>query len=243
MIEIKNLTKKYGELTAVNNLSMTIPKGKIFGFLGPNGAGKTTTIKIMTGLMKPTSGQILIAGYDIDKQNIQAKQCFGYVPDKGYLYEKLTAFEFLQFIVNVFNTDSNMNQYHVIHEYLELFSLLQWKDSLIESFSHGMRQRLLFAAALIHQPLAIIIDEPLAGLDPLGMRLIRTVLTDFAAKGNTVFMSTHSLSEAEKICDLLGIIHKGNLVAMGTFQEIKQKALLPDSPLEEIFLQLTSGSL
>jgi ABC-2 type transport system ATP-binding protein len=240
MIEIVGLTKKYGELIAVNELNLSIAEGKLFGFLGPNGAGKTTTIRIMTGLIKATSGSVKIAGYDIEKQPIQAKRCFGYVPDKAYIYEKLTAFEYLQFIINVYGIKNNDN---LINNKLEEFGLLSWRDALIESFSHGMKQRLLFAAALIHEPKVLIIDEPLAGLDPLGIKLIRQILIDYVNKSNTVFMSTHSLSEAEKMCNLLGIINKGKLIAFGDMKEIRQKALLPNSPLEEVFIQLTSESI
>jgi len=242
MIELKNLTKKYGELVAVNNVNLTIPAGKIFGFLGPNGAGKTTTIKMMTGLMKATSGSISIGGYDIEKEHLKAKKCFGYVPDKAFLYEKLTASEYLSFILHVFHCTTATIQQE-IDEYLKIFGLLQWKDSLIESFSHGMRQRLLFASALIHQPKVLIVDEPLAGLDPLGIRLIREILAEFASRGNTVFMSTHSLTEAEKICNLMGIITRGTIIAFGTVDEIKQKTSQPNSALEEIFLQLTSEEI
>jgi len=255
MIDIINLTKKFGDLIAVDNLNLLIPAGKIFGFLGPNGAGKTTTIKIMTGLIKPTNGTVILNGYDILKEPLKAKQCFGYVPDKAYLYEKLTAAEYLNFVLNIFYSDANetistnasikfpqrlKNIEDRINSYLELFGLIQWKDSLIESFSHGMRQRLLFAAALIHEPSILIVDEPLAGLDPIGIKLLRKIFLDFASKGNTVFLSTHSLSEAEKICNLIGILHKGKLITVGTIDEIKKKSLSPDSPLEEIFLQLTS---
>ncbi len=246
MIEIINLTKKFGDLIAVDNLNLSIAAGKIFGFLGPNGAGKTTTIKIMTGLIKPTAGTVKLNGYDILKEPLKAKQCFGYVPDKAYLYEKLTAAEYLMFVLNIFYSGTNYNYSGTIEDpedkinrFLDIFGLSQWKDSLIEGFSHGMKQRLLFAAALIHDPSILIVDEPLAGLDPLGIKLLRKIFTDFAAKGNTVFLSTHSLTEAERICDIIGILHKGKLITIGTIEEIKKNSLLPDSPLEEIFLQLT----
>lgn len=246
MIEIINLTKRFGDLIAVDNLNLSIAAGKIFGFLGPNGAGKTTTIKIMTGLIKPTAGTVKLNGYDILKEPLKAKQRFGYVPDKAYLYEKLTAAEYLRFVLNIFYSGTNYNYSSNIEDpedkinrFLDIFGLYQWKDSLIEGFSHGMKQRLLFAAALIHDPSILIVDEPLAGLDPLGIKLLRKIFTDFAAKGNTVFLSTHSLTEAERICDIIGILHKGKLITIGTIEEIKKNSLLPDSPLEEIFLQLT----
>lgn len=250
MIEIINLTKRFGNLIAVDKLNIKIPPGKIFGFLGPNGAGKTTTIKIMTGLLKPTEGTVLLNNYDILKEPLKAKYSFGYVPDKAFLYEKLTAAEYLRFILNIYYSDTKNDSKNKekfadnfeskIEKFLELFGLSQWKDSLIEGFSHGMKQRLLFAAALIHEPSILIVDEPLAGLDPYGIRLLRTIFSDFANKGNTVFLSTHSLSEAEKICNLIGILHKGKLITIGTIDEIKEKASLPNSPLEEIFLQLTT---
>lgn len=241
MIEVNGLTKKYGELVAVNELNLNISEGKLFGFLGPNGAGKTTTIKIMTGLIKATNGTVKIAGYDIEKEPIKAKASFGYVPDKAFLYDKLTAFEYMQFVMRVYYKKSNLlKNSNLINEKLEEFGLLRWKDSLIESFSHGMKQRLLFAAALIHEPKVLIIDEPLSGLDPMGIKLIREILINYVNKGNTVFMSTHSLAEAEKMCNLIGIINEGKLIALGDIYEIKQKALLPNSPLEEVFLQLTS---
>ncbi len=243
MIEIIGLTKKYGDIVAVDNLNLNIPAGTLFGFLGPNGAGKTTTIKIMTGLIKATNGIVKINGYDIERNPIEAKKSFGYVPDRAYLYEKLTAYEYIQFIINVYKKDNNTFSSNIINEQLEKFGLINWKDSLIESFSHGMKQRLLFASALIHKPKVLIIDEPLAGLDPLGIKLIREVLIDYIKKGNTVFMSTHSLSEAEKMCNLLGIINKGKLIALGDVKEIQEKATLPDSPLEEVFIQLTSESM
>lgn len=238
MIEIINLTKKFGKFTAVDNLSLSIGKGELFGFLGPNGAGKTTTIKMLTGLMIPTNGTAAISGYDIQKQSSQAKQIIGFIPDRPYVYEKLTGGEFLEFIARLYKIDTAVFQ-KKIDEFMELFELSQWKNELIESYSHGMKQKLVMSAALIHSPSILIIDEPMVGLDPKSARLVKEIFKNLAGKGITVLISTHSMELVEKICTRIGIIHHGRLIALGSMEELKKQAKSKASHLEDIFLELT----
>ncbi|MGB5156558.1 ABC transporter ATP-binding protein [Desulfobacterium sp. N47] len=239
MILLENLTKKYGDFTAVNNLSLSIPKGEIFGFLGPNGAGKTTTIKMMGGINDPTSGLIKIGGISMKDEPEEAKRIIGFIPDRPYLYEKLTGKEFLRFIGNLYGVPDKFFS-EKADNLLGMFSLIKWADELIESYSHGMKQRLIMAAALLHDPEVIIIDEPMVGLDPVAARMVKDLLKHLASKGLTVFMSTHTLKVAEDVCHRIGIIKNGVLIATGTADDLKKKSLLVDPDLEDAFIKLTS---
>jgi len=239
MIRLENLTKKYGEFTAVSNLSLSIPKGEIFGFIGPNGAGKTTTIKMMGGIMDPTSGSIDICGISMKNEPEKAKKNIGFIPDRPYLYEKLTGNEFLRFIGNLYDVDNSSFAARA-EEKLSMFSLLAWADELIESYSHGMKQRLVMAAALLHDPEVIIVDEPMVGLDPVAVRMVKDLFKQLSGQGLTIFMSTHTLKVAEDVCDRIGIIHKGVMIATGTTDDLKKKSLLADADLEDAFIKLTS---
>ena len=238
MIELINLTKKYNDFTAVNNLNLVVEKGEIFGFIGPNGAGKTTTINMMGGVLAPTSGFVMICGINIQNHPKKAKSKIGYIPDRPYLYEKLTGMEFLKFISDLYGVDEN-NFLYRSREKLLLFSLSEWADDLIESYSHGMKQRLIMAAALLHDPEVIIVDEPMVGLDPLVINMVKSLFKQLAKNGVTIFMSTHTLKVAEDICDRIGIIHKGSLVATGTAEDLKSNIQNKSADLEEIFIKLT----
>ena len=238
MIELINLTKKYNDLPAVNNLNLVVEKGEIFGFIGPNGAGKTTTINMMGGVLAPTSGAVMICGINMQDHPKKAKSKIGYIPDRPHLYEKLTGIEFLKFIGDLYSVDENtfLNR---SREKLRLFSLSEWADDLIESYSHGMKQRLVMAAALLHDPEVIIIDEPMVGLDPLVINMVKSLFQHLAKEGVTIFMSTHTLKVAEDICDRIGIIHKGSLVVTGTADDLKNNIQNKNADLEEIFIKLT----
>ncbi|MCX7945039.1 MAG: ABC transporter ATP-binding protein [Deltaproteobacteria bacterium] len=240
-LEIKSVTKKYRDFIAVNNVSLKVAHGIIFGFLGPNGAGKTTTIKMIGGLLKPSSGDISICGNSIINEPINAKSLLGFVPDRPYLYEKLTGMEYLKFIGGIYR----LREAEVIRrseELLNLFEIYNFKDELIENYSHGMKQRLVICGALIHKPRLFVIDEPLVGLDPKGARLLKRVFTELAKKsGCTVFMSTHTLGVVEELCDELAIINKGELIYYGDIDGMKRLLGKADANLEELFLQLTGG--
>ncbi len=238
MISIRNLTKRFGEKVAVDNLNLEVAGGELFSFLGPNGAGKTTTIKLMTGLLKPTSGEILIGGYDIQKDAINAKGLIGYIPDFPFLYEKLTAREFIEFIGMLYKMDSGEID-RSSKELFETFEMSSYVDNLIEDYSHGMKQRLVMCASLIHDPKLIIVDEPMVGLDPKSSRIVKQILKEKARGGVTVFLSTHTLSVAEELSDRVGIIHKGRLIALGSVDEIREMAHSSSNTLEDVFLELT----
>jgi ABC-2 type transport system ATP-binding protein len=238
MIKLIKITKNYGKLTAVNNVNLEVTPGEIFGFLGPNGAGKTTTIKMIAGLLQPTAGSILINGHDVQKEPLKAKFITGFIPDRPFLYEKLTAAEFMRFVADLYEMqDSKMR----INELLELFGLPDWKNELIENFSHGMKQRLVMASALLHNPKVLVVDEPMVGLDPRGARLVKDIFKDLASRGVTVFMSTHTLEIAEQMCTRVAIINKGDIIAEGSVEDLGRMALMPASHLEPIFLKLTGG--
>jgi ABC-2 type transport system ATP-binding protein len=238
MIKLINLTKNYGKLVAVNKIDLEVARGEIFGFLGPNGAGKTTTIKMMAGLLQPTSGSILIGGYDVRKEPLKAKFITGFIPDRPFLYEKLTATEFMRFVAELFEMNEAGRR---IREGLDLFGLSDWAGELIENFSHGMKQRLVMAAALLHDPKLLVVDEPMVGLDPRGARLVKDIFKDLTAKGVTVFMSTHTLEIVEQMCTRVAIINKGDIIAEGSVEDLGRMALMPESHLEPIFLKLTGG--
>ncbi len=242
MIELSNLTKKYDAFLAVDNLNLSVPKGEIFGFIGPNGAGKTTTIKMMGGILEPTSGTVTIGGIRMDEDPETAKRKIGFIPDRPYLYEKLTGMEFLKFIADLYGVDKDAFSQKA-DEKLGLFSLTDWPDELIESYSHGMKQRLIMAAALLHDPEVIIVDEPTVGLDPAAVKILKDLFRQLAGQGVTIFMSTHTLHVAEDICDRIGVIRKGTLIATGTTEDLKREANITDADLEQVFLSLTSDGL
>ena len=241
MIELDHLTKKFGTFHAVRDLSLRIPPGEIFGFLGPNGAGKTTTIRMMAGLMKPTSGRILLDGKDMTRQPEQAKAILGYIPDRPYLYEKLTGGEFLEFIAGLHRLDPKDGWKRRSEQLLEYFDLLSWRHELIESYSHGMRQRLIISAALLPRPTVLVIDEPMVGLDPRGVNLVKSLLRDLVGSGMTVFLSTHILAIAEEVCQRIGIIHEGQMISLGTMEDLREQARIGDERLEPLFLKLTEA--
>ena len=238
MIELKDLTKTYHNLVAVNNLNLIVPKGEIFGFIGPNGAGKTTTINMIGGIFAPTSGTVMICGVNMETSPEKAKKKIGFIPERPYLYEKLTGMEFLKFIADLYGVDEDVFLIKS-QEKLEMFFLSDWSDDLIESYSHGMKQRLVMAAALVHDPEVIIVDEPMVGLDPLAIKMVKNLFRSLAKQGVTIFMSTHTLKVAEDICDRIGIIHKGSLIASGTPEDLKRHVNEIDADLEQIFIKLT----
>lgn len=240
MIHIRNLTKKYGEFTAVNDLSLTVAPGEIFGFLGPNGAGKTTTIRIIAGLSLPTSGSVIVNGVDVVVDSVAAKSVMGYVPDRPYLYEKLTGRELLQFVVNLYGREWASCEARAM-EMLRYFDLADWVDARIENLSHGMKQKLVIIAALVHDPTVLIIDEPMVGLDALAQRQVKQLFRRLAEEKKTVFLTTHTLSIAEAVCDRIAILHRGRIAAIGTSSELKEAAGSPGSPLEDVFLEMTYG--
>jgi len=240
LIQATNLTKKYDNLIAVDNLNLEV-NNELFVFLGPNGAGKTTTIKMMTGLLKPTSGTITIEGYDLLQQPVEAKRMFGLAPDTPVLYDKLSLREFLEFIGNLYEVDREPFKRR-FDQLIDLFDLKNRVNDLIQNFSHGMKQKCILAAALIHDPKVLFLDEPTVGLDPKSARNLKDLLRGLVDKGTTVFMSTHILEIAEAMCDRVAIINQGKIVALGTMEELRLHSKQKDQSLEEIFLELTGGS-
>ena len=240
LIETEQLTKRYGAKTAVEAVSFQVHSGEIFGFLGPNGAGKTTTIKMIVGLLKPTTGEVRVGGFDVQAQPIQAKSITGYVPDEPNLYAKLTGRELLRFVGNLYQMDRKQVDRR-IEELLRLFDLLQAADDTIDSYSHGMQQKTSLAAALMHDPKVLVLDEPTVGLDPRSARLIKDLLKQMAERGSAVFLSTHILEIAERMCDRIGIINQGKLIAAGSMDDLR-KMSQGETSLEDIFLNLTGGA-
>ena len=238
MIQLQDVTKKFGRLTAVDNLTMNVPKGEFFGFLGPNGAGKTTTIKMIVGLFAPTSGSILVNGYDIVKQPMEAKQSMAYVPDIPFLYEKLTGREFLYFIGGLFKIPKPA-LHDRITELIDHFEIGNWIDKRTEDYSQGMKQRITIAAALLHHPKAIIIDEPMIGLDPRSAKIVRDTLHKQSQNGISILMSTHSLPVAEELCDRIGIINNGKLVFCDTREQLQIDKARYGGKFESVFLEVT----
>ena len=241
MITVNDLVKKYGTFTAVNGVSLDVRPGEIHGFLGPNGAGKTTTIRMIAGLLKPTSGRILVNGHDLTSNPEPAKASLGFIPDRPFLYEKLSAGEFLRFHGGLYGLDGPAVGARV-REMLELFELARWEDELVESFSHGMKQRLVMCAAFLHRPEAVLVDEPMVGLDPRGARLIKDVFRTMSARGVAILMSTHTLEVAQEMCDRISIILQGRIIAHGTVPEVRAMSGNPDEQLTNVFLKLTGGS-
>ena len=239
MIKAKAVEKRYGSFQALKPIDLHVRKGEVFGFLGPNGAGKTTLIRMLAGVMPPTSGTVEIGGFSMATDAINAKKIVGYIPDRPYLYEKLTAREMLRFIGGIYGVASSDIESRG-EELLVEFGLGQVGDQLVEGFSHGMKQRLTFCAALLHKPQLVIVDEPMVGLDPQGARQAKNLFRKIADEGNTVFLSTHSLDVAQEVCDRLVILNKGAIVAMGSYKEIRSSAHPDATDLEEVFLRIMS---
>ncbi|MEI6513350.1 MAG: ABC transporter ATP-binding protein [bacterium] len=239
MIECLDLTKCFDKIVAVDHLFLEVPDGQLFGFLGPNGAGKTTTIKLLTGLLQPTEGIARIDGLDVVKQPIAAKTITGYVPDNAFLYEKLTGREMLDLTGDLWRITTKRRQ-SKIDDLLQLFDLTDKRDELIQNYSRGMRQKLSLACALLHEPKVLLLDEPTVGLDPKSSRLLKQVLRELANRGTTVFVSTHILEIAERLCDRVAIINQGKIIAQGTLEELRAGS--NTLSLEEIFLTLTGDA-
>jgi len=240
VIELEQVRKEFGELVAVRDLSLTVQRGELFAFLGPNGAGKTTTVKLLAGLLRPTSGTVRVCGFDVARQSLEVKRRLSYVPDQPYLYDKLTGREFLEFVGGLHRMDG-AGFSHRVEELLELFGCTSYADELAENYSHGMKQRVVLASALLTDPEVIVIDEPIVGLDPRSARLVKDVLRERIRAGVTVFMCTHTLSVAEELADNIGIVDRGRLIAHGTLEEIRRESRL-DGSLEELYLDLTAAS-
>jgi ABC-2 type transport system ATP-binding protein len=238
MIQLIDLTKRYGKLAAVNGLNLEVPAGEIFGFLGPNGAGKTTTIRVMMGILKATSGRVLLDGHDVVNDAQAAKAIAGFIPDRPFIYEKLTGGEFLRFVGKLHGIEP-VRLEERITELLEHLELSPWKHELVEGYSHGMKQRLVVCAALIHRPRILIVDEPMVGMDPRGARTLKDLFRALAQDGVTIFLSTHSIDTAEEICHRIGIIRQGQLIACGSMDELQCQADGNHSNLESVFLELT----
>lgn len=237
MIELIHVVKKFGDLVAVNDLSLHVPQGEFFVVLGPNAAGKTTTIKVLTGLIKPTSGMARVAGFDVQSQPLEARRKMAYVPDFPFLYDKLTPWEFFRFVGQLFQMPEPIIRTQSI-ELIERFNLAPYVNKMIEGLSHGTRQRVAIVSALLHNPEVFVIDEPMVGLDPHHTRIVKDILKERSLAGMTVFVSTHQLSVAEEMADRIGIMHQGRMVALGTPDQLRRQAGA-DGPLERAFLALT----
>jgi ABC-2 type transport system ATP-binding protein len=242
MLELRGVAKRYGTFAAVKGIDLTVRRGEILGFLGPNGAGKTTTIRMVAGVLRPSEGAILVGGDDLERRPQEAKARIGYIPDRPFLYEKLSGGEFLRFVAGLWGRNGDAAEARA-DRLLELFHLTPWKDELIESYSHGMRQKLLISSALIHQPELIVVDEPMVGLDPRSARILKDLFRTFAGNGGTVFLSTHTLEVAEALCDRIAIISEGEIIAFGSMDELRAQARSGGAHLEEIFLKVTGGDV
>ena len=240
MITLTGLTKRYGKFKAVDGIELTVPKGELFGFLGPNGAGKTTTFRMIAGIIVPTAGRIEIGGVDLVRQPLVAKRRLGYIPDRPFVYDKITGAEFLRFVAALYNAEDASLERR-IDELLDLFELMPWKHELTESYSHGMRQKLIIAGAFIHRPEVIVVDEPMVGLDPKGARLLKDLFRQYVNRGGTILMSTHTLEVAESMCDRIAIMQSGRILAQGTMDELRVQTASGDASLEDLFLRLTGG--
>jgi ABC-2 type transport system ATP-binding protein len=241
MIAVHDLVKQYGRFTAVDGVSLDVRPGEIHGFLGPNGAGKTTTLRMIAGLLKPTAGRIVVNGHDVATDAEAAKASLGFIPDRPFIYEKLTAGEFLRFHGGLYGLE-DAGLAGRVREMLELFELGRWEDELVEGFSHGMKQRVVMCAAFLHRPRAVVVDEPMVGLDPRGARLIKDVFRKMSARGAAILMSTHTLEVAQEMCDRISIILKGRIIATGTVAEVRAMGDCSDDHLTSVFLKLTGGS-
>ncbi len=239
LVVVRGLTKLYDEFTAVDHIDLDVPTGQVFGVLGPNGAGKTTTMRMITGLIEPTSGTISIDGFDLREQTVDAKKVTGFIPDRPYVYDKLTAFEYLRFIGGLYG----MSRKHIaarIDKLLTLFELREWSNGLIESFSHGMKQRLVFAGALLPEPRLLVIDEPMVGLDPKGHHLVKSLFRSLVEEEEmSILLSTHTLEVAEEVCDQIVIINHGRIIARGTLGQLRLESGESNGNLEQVFLRIT----
>jgi ABC-2 type transport system ATP-binding protein len=240
VIRLKDLTKRYGKFTAVDGISLDVQRGELFGLLGPNGAGKTTTMRMIAGILQPTSGSVLVSGVDMLARPLEAKAHIGFIPDRPFVYDKLTGGGFLRFAAALYGQDGAGVERR-IDELLEIFDLTAWKHELTEAYSHGMRQKLIICGALVHRPELIIVDEPMVGLDPKSARLLKDLFRQFVDRGGTVLMSTHTLEVAEVMCDRIAIVFKGKIAANGTMAELRQQTESGDMSLEDLFLKLTGG--
>lgn len=238
MIQLTALTKRYGSFTAVDAIDLRVPKGELFGFLGPNGAGKSTTLRMIAGILRPTAGTVQIGGLDIAADPIAAKRILGFIPDRPFIYEKLTGIEFLRFVGGLYSQNGKDIE-HRSRELLALFDLEQWRDELVESYSHGMRQKLIISSALVHKPDVIVVDEPMVGLDPKAARILKDLFREYTRRGHTIMMSTHTLGVAETMCDRIGIIQDGRIRALGTMDDLRAASVDGKAGLEDIFLRLT----
>ena len=242
MIKLTNLVKRYGDFTAVNSINLEVPRGELFGFLGPNGAGKTTTLRMIAGILRPTSGTIEIGGVDLTRDPIAAKSVLGFIPDRPFIYEKLTGAEFLRFVAGLYDQEGAQVE-HRARELLALFDLEEWRDELVESYSHGMRQKLIISSAFVHKPEVIVVDEPMVGLDPKAARTLKDLFREYTRRGHTIMMSTHTLEVAQTLCDRIAIIQRGAIRACGTMDDLRASAESGVSGLEDIFLRLTGEGL
>ena len=242
MIELRSLTKRYGSFTAVNAVDLDVPRGELFGFLGPNGAGKTTTLRMIAGILRPSSGSVRIANIDVAANPVAAKQKLGFIPDRPFIYEKLTGVEFLRFVAGLYSqTGAEVERRG--RELLALFDLEEWRDELVESYSHGMRQKLIISSAFVHKPEVIVVDEPMVGLDPKAARTLKDLFREYTRRGHTIMMSTHTLEVAQTLCDRIAIIQRGVIRACGTMDDLRASAESGVSGLEDIFLRLTGEGL
>jgi len=242
MIVLEQLVKQYGPFTAVDGISLEVPAGEIHGFLGPNGAGKTTTFRMVAGLLQPTSGRILVNGADMATDPETAKASMGFIPDRPFIYEKLTAGEFLRFHAGLYGINGTSVDGRT-REMLSLFELTRWEHELVESFSHGMKQRLVMSAAFMHRPRAVLVDEPMVGLDPRGAQLIKAVFRRMSDLGVAILMSTHTLEVAEEMCDRVSIVLRGQIIAQGTVRQLRaESGHTDDDQLTAVFLKITGGS-
>jgi ABC-2 type transport system ATP-binding protein len=240
VIQLSNLTKNYGNFTALKDLSLTVPRGMLYGLLGPNGAGKTTALRIIAGILQPTSGTVTLGGFDVQKDPERAKSRLGFIPDRPFVYEKLTGAEFLRFVAGLYGQNGNEIDRR-IDELLSVWELSAWRDELLEAYSHGMKQKLIISSALIHRPEVIVVDEPLVGLDPKAARMLKDIFRGFVGKGGTLLMSTHTLEVAEALCDRIAIIQGGEIRAEGSMDDLRRQVESGGADLEEIFLKLTGG--
>ncbi|MEX1185763.1 MAG: ABC transporter ATP-binding protein [Gemmatimonadaceae bacterium] len=238
MIQLRSLTKRYGRFTAVDSIDLSVTRGEIFGFLGPNGAGKTTTLRMIAGILRPTAGTILIGNVDVVNDPLRAKAKLGYIPDRPFIYEKLTGAEFLRFVAGLYD-QQGPDVEHRARELLALFDLEEWRDELVESYSHGMRQKLIISSAFVHRPDVIVVDEPMIGLDPKAARILKDLFREYVTRGHTIMMSTHTLEVAETLCDRIAIIQGGKIRAEGTMAELRTQSEDGTERLEAIFLKLT----
>jgi len=241
MIELDDVTRTYGQTLAVAGLALEVPPGEVFALLGPNGAGKTTTIKMMVGLLQPTSGTVRLCGIDVTEDPREANRRVGYVPDQPYLYDKLSGREFLDFVARMYGLSESETADRIGRQ-IEVFEMDDFVDRLTETYSHGMKQRLVFASALLHRPQVLVVDEPMVGLDPRSVRLVKDLLRAEAAAGVSVFMSTHTLSMVEEMADRIGIIDRGRLLFLGTVGDLRSHLKAEPSTLERLYLELTSSN-